>query len=174
MSQIEHSQIEGSIEKIIKSNKQEFITTIPTSHEVIHRSILGLIRKKAQHYDMLMSQITSKNYKETEIGGAILVFRASLIPSSGYAGFATTLPFEIASIFENSGIPCDMASLVNSLPNRDMIRKCVTENEIGTVLLTQESVALSRHVYISCNKGNKKGKKILQSLFAGLIVRQMI
>lgn len=115
------------VEKMIKENKER-ITTIPTTREAIHRSSLGLLTKKAQRYDMLMLQLTSKDYKGREIDDTMMGFGASLLPSSRYAGFDTALPFVIASIFENVGIPCDMLKLVDSLPNRDMIRKCDTEN----------------------------------------------
>ena len=86
-----------------------------------------------------------------------------LLPSGGYTEFATVSPFLIASIFENAGIPCDTLKLVNSLQNRDIFGKCVTENAIGTVMLTQDNVYLLT--------GNKKETRISQSLFAGLIVR---
>ena len=131
------------LKKIIKCNKQEYITTIPTTHEVIHLSSLSHMRKKAQQYDKLISQITSKNYRGSEQGDAMLGFGASLIPSSGYAGLATALPFVIASIFENAGIKIDCMHLVNSLPNRDVIRKCVTENAIDTIYLLKKVLSVA-------------------------------
>ena len=85
---------------------------------------------------MLMDQITSTKYKGTKKGNAMLGFGASLLPSGGYSGFFTALPFAIVSIFEHAGIPGNILKLVNLLPNRDMIRKCVTENIVDTVLLT--------------------------------------
>ena len=89
---------------------------------------------------MLMDQISSTKYRGTEKGNAMLRFGASLLPSGGYSGFSTVLPFAIASVFENAGIPVNTLKLVVSLLNRDMIRKCVTQNAADTVLLTQDSV----------------------------------
>ena len=110
---------------------------------------------------MMMDHITSNKYKEADIGNAMLGFGASLLPSGGYAEFSTMLPFVIAFISENAGIPCDMLKLVNSLPNRDIIRKCVTRNAIDTVILNQDSVQGNHHVYLSSDKGNKEGRKNL-------------
>ena len=100
----------------------------------------------------------------------MLGFGAVLLLSGSYAGFATVLPFVIVSIFESAVIPYDMLKLVNSLPNRDIIGKCMTENAINTVMLTQDSVQIIHHIYVSSDKGNKQEIRISQNIFPGLIV----
>ena len=65
---------------------------------------------------------------------------ASLLPYGGYSEFSTALPFVIASVFENAGIQVNILKLVRSLPNRDMIRKCVAENAVDMVVLSQDSL----------------------------------
>ena len=91
-------------------------------------------------------------YKGIEKRNAMLRFGASLLPSGNYYGFSTVLPFAIASIFENADIPVNILKLVGSIPNRDIIRKCVTENTVDTVLLTQDSAQGNHYVYISSDK----------------------
>ena len=110
---------------------------------------------------MLIDQITSAKYRGTEIGNAMLGFEAYLFPSGGYSDFFTALTFAIASVFGIADISVNTLKLVGSLPNRDMIWKCVTENVVDTVVLTQDSVQGNCHVYVSSDKGNKKGKKNL-------------
>ena len=104
----------------------------------------------------------------TEKGNAMIGFGASLLPSNGYSVFSTALPFAITSVFENAGIPVNILKLVGSLPNRDTIRKCVTGNAVDTVLLTQDSVQVNRHAYVSSDKGNQKGNKNLAKVICWL------
>ena len=51
--------------------------------------------------------------------------------------------------------------MIKSAPCRDKLRKCVTENTINTILLTQDNVHMNIHVYFFSNKGNKKSNKNL-------------
>ena len=71
------------------------------------------------------------------------------------------ISFVIGALFSNAGISIDLDNLVDSAPCKDKIRNCVTENAIDTVLLTQDSVQKNSHIYISSDKGNKKGNKNL-------------
>ena len=67
----------------------------------------------------------------------------------------------MGSFFNNAGVLIDTTKIVDSLPSRDKIRKCIIENTIYTILLTQDSLKQNCHVYFSSDKGNKKGNKSL-------------
>ena len=54
-----------------------------------------------------------------------------------------------------------MIKIVDSLPLRDKIRKCVTENAIYNIPLIQDSLRQNCRIYFSSDKGNKKGNKSL-------------
>ena len=51
--------------------------------------------------------------------------------------------------------------LVDSQPNKNIVQKFVTTNAVNTCLLTESSIKKNPNVYISADKGNKKGNKNL-------------
>ena len=148
-------------EIICRSNKQDVTVTIPTTHELVHVSHLARLEAKAKNYDKLMRELSRKKYKGSKMGDAMLGLGASLIPQAGYAGYASVIPFVVGNIFQNAGVPIDTTKIVMSSPSKEKIRKCVTENAVDTILLIQASLKMNNHVYISSDKGNKKGNKNL-------------
>ena len=105
--------------------------------------------------------LTAEKYKGTEQGDTLLGFATSLVPQCGYAGLAIVLPLAITSVFMNANVPLNLNSLVDSQPSWHKIQSLVSQNAVDTVLLTQESISENPNVYISCDKGNKKGNKNL-------------
>ena len=71
------------------------------------------------------------------------------------------IPFIIGSVFANGNIPIDSNLLVNSQPSRNTIQQLVEQNKVDTILLTQESIRKNPFIYVSSDKGNKKGNKNL-------------
>ena len=92
-------------------------------------------------------------------------FASLLVPQCGHAGVATILPILIASVFANAGIEIDSKKLVNSQPSDKSIQRFVENNALNTFLLTKESIKANPniyiYIYISVDKGNKKGNKNL-------------
>ena len=88
-------------------------------------------------------------------------FAASLVPQCGYYGLSSIIPFIIGSVFANGNIPIDSNLLVNSQPSRNTIQQLVEQNAVDTILLTQESTRKNPFIYVSSDKGNKKGNKNL-------------
>ena len=108
-----------------------------------------------------MEQLGNDTYKGSDLGNLLIGVSASLVPQSGYAGLATIIPFIVGSVLADVNIPVDIDSLVNSLSGRDTIQKLVTKNAVDTIMLTRESITNNYHVYVSSDKGNKKGDKNL-------------
>ena len=50
---------------------------------------------------------------------------------------------------------------MSSLPSHNEIKEMVADKVVETVLLTQISIRKSQHVFISADKGNKKGNNYL-------------
>ena len=108
-----------------------------------------------------MKQLRSGSYKGSNLGNLLMGVSASLVPQSGYSGLATIIPFVVGSVLANVDIPVDIDKLVNSLPGRDTIQKLVTKNAVDTILLTREIITDNGHIFVSSDKGNKKGNKSL-------------
>ena len=155
--------INGSvrISTAISSDKKIFKVTIPATHYVFHKSHIALLKNKAAKYDALMNEISRSKYNGSKIGDSMLGMAASVIPQCGYSGLSTAIPFVVGSVFANAGININQEKLIDSQPNRNKIHDFVTENAISTVLLTEDSISKNPHVFISADKGNKKGNKNL-------------
>ena len=92
-------------------------------------------------------------------------FAASCVPQCGYAGLSTIYPLLLNSALTNAGIQIDAGTIVSSLPSADSIKAAVTEYAIDTTILMKDSIDANPIVYITCNKGNKKGNKNLAKYF---------
>ena len=133
----------------------------PRTHTLIQKSKLGTLKKKAKAFDRLMKQLSTKCYNGTDDGDAMLGFAASVVPQCGYAGLSTAVPFIIGSLFVNAGVPINTESLVNSQPSDNTVQRLVEKSAVNTIILVQESLRRNQYVYISADKGNKKGNKNL-------------
>ena len=77
--------------------------TLPSSHVLIHKTQLTILKHKAALYDQLMKQISAKKYYRTDVGNNMIGFGASILPKAGYEGIAKSLPFFIGSFLSNCG-----------------------------------------------------------------------
>ena len=146
-------------------NKVPFSVKTPSSHILVHKSQLKKVETKAEKYDMLMKALSRGNYKGTHQANTLLGFAASCVPQCGYSGLATVYPLLLSSFFQNAGITVDADKIVSSLPSDDSIKQAVTEYAVDTAILMQASILENPHVYLACDKGNKKGNKNLAKFF---------
>ena len=91
----------------------------------------------------------------------MLEFTASIVPQCGYSGLSTAIPFIIRSFFVNAGVLINSELLVNSQPSDNTLQRLVEQNTVHAFLLVQDSICKNKCVYISADKGNKKGNKNL-------------
>ena len=143
------------------SRNENFQINIPSTHSIVTKRELGVLKAKSQKFDSLMKVVQSGRYTRTATGSSTLAFGVTLVPSCSYFGLSTLLPFAVGSVFEDAGIELDKSRLIESLPSSQTLRTLVTETAVDTVLLTRQSLQLNPHVYITCDKGNKKGNKNL-------------
>ena len=134
---------------------------VPNTHALIHRSHLSQLKNKAENYEKLITNLTQSVYHGSTLGNQILGCAASLVPQCGYSGFATLMPFAVYSVFANAGVHIDPDKLISAMPSHKHIQNMVCQNAIDTILLTQESIRANPRVYVSTDKGNKKGNKNL-------------
>ena len=154
-SKIRYRQVTGS------SKKESFIATIPTTHELVTKSRLSALEKKAKLYDDLMKTVSRSKYSGSPLGDSLLGMAASLVPQCGLHGIMIILPFCVASVLANAGMKFDIGELVTSQPSREKLLQLVGETAVDTVLLTQKSILDNPILYFSVDKGNKKGNKNL-------------
>ena len=91
----------------------------------------------------------------------MILTAASMVPQCGYAGLSSVIPLAVGSVFANAGIPVNHDKLVDSLPSHNHIKNLVEQAAIDTMLLTRDSVGPNPCLYVSIDKGNKKGNKNL-------------
>ena len=142
-------------------NNENEVVTLNTRHCIIHRSKLGSLQNKASKYDRLMKQLRKSRYDGTPLGDAMIGYASSLVPQCGHSGVAATLPFMIGSLFANAGLKFDVNEIVNSQPSDKKIQKCVEQNAVNTMIRTRDSIRRNPNIYVSADKGNKKGNKNL-------------
>ena len=92
-------------------------------------------------------------------------YAASIVPQCGYSGLVTIIPFVVANLLTNAGIPFDSQNLISSLPSPQNIQSLVTEHAVDTALLMLRSINTNPNVYLALDKGNKKGNKNLAKFF---------
>ena len=86
---------------------------------------------------------------------------SSIVPQCGHYGIATVLPFAIGSLLANAGVEFKVEDIVNSQPSNITIQQCVEQNAVNTMILTRDSICKNPNIYVSADKGNKKGNKNL-------------
>ena len=85
-----------------------------------------------------------------------------MVPHAVISGVGTVSPMAVRKILANAGIPFDADKIVDSLPGQDTFGHTVIKNAADTIILTKSSIKLNPYVFISCDKGNTKGKKNLE------------
>mgnify|MGYP003321216558 FL=1 len=150
-----------TVEKENNENKENEIVTIDCNHTVVHKAKLSILQRKADQFNRIMKQLSMPFYQGTPLGDSMLGFASSLVPQCGHAGIATILPLAIGSVLTNAGIDINSRELVASQPSGQSIQRFVEQNAANTLLLIQESLKNVSSIFISADKGNKKGNKNL-------------
>ena len=97
---------------------------------------------------------------------------AAMVPQAGINGVATIIPMVVGAVLENAGIKTNASNLVQSLPSGPRIARMVIQNAANTIMLTKESIQHNPVVFISCDKGNKKGNKNLAKYLCWYCVKE--
>ena len=95
-----------------------------------------------------------------------------MVPQAGMNGVATIIPIVVDTVVENAGIKTNAAKVVRSLPSGPTIAKMVIQNAADTIMLMKESIRHNPVVFISCDKGNKKGNKNLAKYLCWYCVKE--
>ena len=150
-----------TVEKTISSQKQQFTVSIPITHELKYKPDVSMLKSKAVKYDNLMGSISRKRYGGTTLGNSMFGLAASMVPQAGMSGVATIAPMIVAGILANAGLDFKTDLLIESLPGRIAIGDFVVNNAADTIIMMRSSIKSNPRVYLSCDKGNKKGNKNL-------------
>ena len=100
-------------------------------------------------------------YKGTHLGRSFLAQAAALSPQLGLSGLATLIPIINASLLADANIPVNVEEMVNSMPSDKALLSMVTKQAAESLLLAKRSIMKNPFVYLACDKGNKKGNKML-------------
>ena len=150
-----------TVEKTISSQKQKFTVSIPVTHELKFKPDVSMLKSKAVKYDKLMGSISRKRYGGTSLGNSMFGLAASMVPQAGMSGVATIAPMIAAGMLANAGLEYDTDLLIESLPGRIAIGDFVVNNAADTIVMMRSAIKSGTRVYLSCDKGNKKGNKNL-------------
>ena len=74
---------------------------------------------------------------------------------------ATVIPFIIGSVFADVEVNLDLDTCINNMPSDKTIHISVTNNAVETTILNQVSMHDNPFIYMSVDKGNKKGNRHL-------------
>ena len=88
-------------------------------------------------------------------------YASSLVPQYDHYGIVAMLLFEIWSLFANTGVKFNIEEVINSQPSDNTIQRFVEQNAVNTMILTRDNIQNSPNIYVSADKGNKKGNKNL-------------
>ena len=142
-------------------DKEPFSLEVPTSYHLVPKNHLNRIKHKAEKYDNLITTLSRPTYNGTPQADTMLGFASSLVPQCGYAGISTILPILMSTILMNCGIQIDAEKIIASLPSPQYLQTSVTNYAVETAILVRSSIEKNPNVYLSCDKGNKKGNKNL-------------
>ena len=116
----------SEIDSLSDSNNNNITST----HSIIHKSQLAILKRKAANYDTLMKHLSNPQYVGHNVGNSMIGFAASLVPQCGYYMLSSIIPFIIGSVFANGNIPIDSNLLVNSQPTRNTIQRLVEQKRL--------------------------------------------
>ena len=122
-----------------------------------------MITSKAGKHSRLIHSICINRYNRSVVGSLLLGTAASRIPQADMIGVATLEHMAVVYLLVNIGKQIVANSVVDSLPGQDAIGNIVIQNAADTVMIINESTKMSPLVYTSCDKGNKKGNKNLNT-----------
>ena len=72
----------------------------------------------------------------------------------------------------NAGVQIAAENVVAALPSPQYINTSVTNYTIDTAILVRDSINTNPNIYLSCDKGNKKGNKNLAKFFCWYDITQ--
>ena len=81
----------------------------------------------------------------------------------------TVTPKVVGAVGANAGIIFDTNAMVNSLATGPKIGDTVIQTAADTAILTKVSIKMNTFVFISCDKGNKKGITNHAKYIAGIV-----
>ena len=143
--------------RIISNQNQMVTVSIPITYELKFKPDISMMKSKAVKYDMLINSFSRSHYGGSEIVDRLFGTATSMVSQAGMSGVVTVAPIVVGAVLANTGIIFDTNAMVNSLPTGPKIGDMDIQNVADTVILAKVSIKMNPFVFISCDKGNKKG-----------------
>ena len=149
------------VECSVTAQKETVRMSVPSTHSVVHKNYLSAIKSKAEKYDGLVRSLSRGRYGGSSLGDRLFATAASMLPQAGMSGVATVAPMIVCAVLANARINVESKKIISSLPGKDHIARMVVNNAVDAIILTNESITKNPIIYLSADKGNKKGNKNL-------------
>ena len=96
-------------EVIVRCEKQDIcVTNVPGTHEVVHRSHLSQIKKKANTLTNIVKKLESGRYQDNAVGRRFNGAAVASVPKASQDALQTVTPLLSAALCANVGIPTDL------------------------------------------------------------------
>eukprot|EP00978_Attheya_sp_CCMP212_P019092 scaffold53061_cov27-Attheya_sp.AAC.1 len=134
--------------------KEVMLEQIPDTHDLVCKSYLSKLKRKANQLDALTKQVSGAKYNGTEEGNRLYGAMMALSPQTSSDNMALIVPISYAALFANAKIPIDPKALACSSPGATTLKSLVGEAAVDSMYsaLAEINTDQSRIILI-CDKG---------------------
>eukprot|EP00978_Attheya_sp_CCMP212_P040254 scaffold217766_cov49-Attheya_sp.AAC.2 len=139
----------------VQGKEVMLVEQIPDTHDLVCKSYLSKLKRKANQLDTLTKQVSGAKYNGTEEGnrlyGAIMM---ALSPQTSSDNMSLIVPISYTALFANAKIPIDPKALACSSPGATTLKSLVGEAAVDSMYsaLAEINTEQSRIILI-CDKG---------------------
>ena len=143
----------------IRSQNQQIEVGLPTSHTVIHKTELAKLRAIEKKYKALKSQVERVKVDPSRIAKAVYSTAAATTPALALSSMEHIIPLICYAALVDTGLleNIDIDKFCRSFPKYTFMRDTALYDRAAELLLQLSSTLKNKRVYLSCDKGNKKG-----------------
>ena len=143
----------------IRSQNQEIEVGVPTSHTVIHKTELAKLRAIEKKYKAMKTQVERIKVDPSPIAKAVYATAAASTPALALSAMEHVIPLVCYAALVDTGLleNIDIDRFCRSFPKYTFMRDTAIPDRAAELLLHLSSMLQNKRVYLSCDKGNKKG-----------------
>ena len=144
-------RVEGTVHTILD---------VPKTHQVVSRSYLKMLQKKASQMDTLQRSIKKKKYTGSALSRRLLASALVSVPGFSLTGAELAIPLVVAAFLADSDLIDDKINLTlfsKSFASAHNLRDILISSAVDSLIEIGKQIHLAGNVFMSCDKGNKKG-----------------
>ena len=144
-----------------KSQGQEFSFDLPSSHTIINDSYFKALKKDRERLKQLQDNTKLERFAKNACSTlkSCLAIALAAVPAFALSAAAYVIPLLVTAFLKHYGLYDKIGSLDNyakSFPSEAYLRKNVMDHAADNMVWLSHELD-NRLVFLSCDKGNKKG-----------------